>query len=416
MRSSWRKPGNVECKMQNVKFWISVLLIFHFSFLILHSANAQSSILDLNSEIQTRKREQQELQRKINAYQKQIRATQRKAATLSNQINILDSNIGKTRLEIASKELETQQLSLEAALISRQIEVEESRIRNTHTEIARMLREMLRFDEKRHLEIILARSSFSEFFDQLFYSERLVRALKDRLGSIKAIRDILTGNRELLTQKKDEAEAKLGELSVLKGTFEQERQVKEALFGKTKSTEEEFQALLKELRAAAAALDSEIVTIEKKIRERLDIADRLAGDTGILSWPVSPIGGISATFHDPDYPFRYLFEHNGMDIRTPQGTPVRAAASGYIAKAHNSGLGVQPSYVMLLHGNNVTTLYMHLSAINVAPDTFVARGDVIGHSGGAPRTPGAGRWSTGPHLHFETRLNGVPVNPLGYLP
>ncbi|MBI4135118.1 peptidoglycan DD-metalloendopeptidase family protein [Candidatus Uhrbacteria bacterium] len=377
---------------------------------------AQSSVLDLNSDIRARKKEQQELQRKINEYQQQIRAAQRKTATLSNQINILDANIGKTRLEINAKELEAIQLALETTLVERQILEEEGRIVSTHDDIGRMLREMRRFDDQGPVEVILARATLSEFFDQIFYSTRLLGTLRERLIDIQTIRDILTRNRELLNQKKTDAEQKLGELSVLKDTFEDERRVKDALFGKTRATEEEFQALLKDLRAAAAALDSEIVTIEKKIRERLDIADKLAGDTGVLSWPVPPIGGISAGFHDPDYPFRYLFEHNGIDIRTPQGTPVRAAASGYIAKAYNGGLGIQPSYVMLLHNNNLTTVYMHLSAINVAPDTFLARGDVVGRSGGAPKTSGAGRWSTGPHLHFETRLKGVPVNPIGYLP
>ncbi len=405
MQLSWQR--NSKVLLLAIGYWL-LLPIF--------VTHAQSSVLDLNSDIQARKKEQQELQRKINEYQSQIRATQRKAATLSNQINILDANIGKTRLEISAKELETIQLALETMLVERQILEEEGRIVDTHYDIGRMLREMRRFDDQGPVEVILARATLSEFFDQIFYSTRLLGTLQERLIDIQTIRDILTRNRELLDQKKTDAEQKLGELSVLKDTFEDERRVKEALFGKTRATEEEFQVLLRDLRAAASALDSEIVTIEKKIRERLDIADKLAGDTGVLSWPVPPIGGISAGFHDPDYPFRYLFEHNGIDIRTPQGTPVRAAASGYVAKVYNGGLGIQPSYVMLLHNNKLTTVYMHVSTISVAPDTFVARGDIIGRSGGAPRTAGAGRWSTGPHLHFETRVGGIPVNPVGYLP
>lgn len=377
---------------------------------------AQSSVLDLNESIQARKSEQRELQQKINQYSAKIRTTQRQAASLKNQINVLDANIAKTETEIKSKEIEVEQLALEAQLIERQIREEEARIKSTLRDIAASLREINQYSDRKYLDIVLAESSFSAAFDMLFYQERVTRQLQGRLSAMKEIRSILDGNQKLLeTQRQKTADAKEG-LGILRNSFTQEKRVKEALFGKTKATEAEFQELLAQLREAAQSIDSEIVTLEKNIRDRLDLADKLAGDTGLLSWPITPLGGISAQFHDPDYPFRYLFEHSGADIRTPQGTPVRAASSGYVAKAFNGGLGIRPSYVMLVHGQEMSTVYMHLSQINVAPDTFVARGDIIGRSGGTPRTNGAGRWSTGPHLHFETRLNGVPVDPLGYLP
>lgn len=396
----------------------SGLLVIVYWLLVsgVSSVHGQTALLDLNAQIQAKKQAQRDLQRQMEQYREKIRTTQKKAASLANQINILESNITKTELEIKTKALEAQQLALETELVEQSIQSEEERSLKTLQDIAAVLRQVKKFDNRQYVDILLTEDSFSKVFDQLYYTERLGNTLREKLDTIKSIRTLLEGNKELLEEKKQETETRKEGLTILQSSFEQGKRVKEALFGKTKSTEAEFQQLLAELRKAAAGVDSEIVTIEKTIREKLDIADKLAGDTGVLSWPVPPIGGISAGFHDPEYPFRYLFEHTGMDIRTPQGTPVRAAASGYVAKAFNGGLGVTPSYVVLVHGNQLSTVYMHVTAITVAPDTFVARGDIIARSGGAARTAGAGRWSTGPHLHFETRIKGVPVDPVGYLP
>src|SRR3989339_711088 len=123
---------------------------------------AQSSVLDLNTAIQDKKRAQRELQEKMAQYRQQIQTTQRKAASLVNQINILDSNITKTELEIKTKELEAEQLALEAQVVAAQIQQEGDRMNETRLDIAKILREMNKLDNRKYIEILLAEDSFSQ--------------------------------------------------------------------------------------------------------------------------------------------------------------------------------------------------------------------------------------------------------------
>lgn len=196
---------------------------------------------------------------------------------------------------------------------------------------------------------------------------------------------------------------------------------KELLLNETFVSERQFQNWLLQSKYDEEQINSEITSLERTIRQKLEESDKSFSSDGntsgsvVLSWPVEHSRGISATFHDPDYPFRYIFEHPAIDIRAYQGTAVGAAAPGYVARVQNGGQRGY-SYVMIIHANGISTVYGHLSKINVQEDTYVIRGQTIGLSGGMPGTPGAGPLTTGPHLHFEVRLDGIPVNPLSYLP
>ena len=159
-----------------------------------------------------------------------------------------------------------------------------------------------------------------------------------------------------------------------------------------------------------------IASMEKLVRAKLA---KLQGkklefnDNGFI-WPVKK-NVITAYFHDPDYPFRYIFEHPGVDVRAAQGTTLKAAASGYVARVKAGPKGGY-GYIMIIHGDGLSTVYGHIPKAYVKEDEYVVQGQTIGLTGGLPGTAGAGRLTTGPHLHFEIRLNGIPVDPLGYLP
>ncbi len=100
--------------------------------------------------------------------------------------------------------------------------------------------------------------------------------------------------------------------------------------------------------------------------------------------------------------------HTGLDLAAPMGTPIYAARAGQVETAGWSPYGYGLN-VILNHGGSVETLYGHMSRIVAQPGEYVQRGQLIGYVGSTG-------WSTGPHVHFEVRVNGVARNPLAYLP
>jgi murein DD-endopeptidase MepM/ murein hydrolase activator NlpD len=151
--------------------------------------------------------------------------------------------------------------------------------------------------------------------------------------------------------------------------------------------------------------------VRKKLEE-LSKDELQFNDSGLI-WPLSGSHTITATFHDPDYPFRYLFEHPAIDLRASFNTPLKASGSGYVARVNINGSSY--GYIMIVHGDGLSTVYGHVNQSYVSEDEYVIQGQTIGLSGGLPGTRGAGYLTTGPHLHFEVRKNGIPVNPLEYL-
>lgn len=140
----------------------------------------------------------------------------------------------------------------------------------------------------------------------------------------------------------------------------------------------------------------------------------LASQEKSLSWPVSPALGLTAFFRDLAYQKALGIPHNAIDIRLPAGSRVRSAANGVVSKVADNGFAY--SYVIISHPDRVTTLYGHLSEIQVTEGEIVRQGQVIGLSGGIPGTKGAGWLTTGAHLHFEVFQNFVYADPLDYLP
>jgi len=146
-------------------------------------------------------------------------------------------------------------------------------------------------------------------------------------------------------------------------------------------------------------------------RSPLSAAARAAaGIAGPVSIPSrTPLAGLTMTsnFGMRVHPiFGGMRAHKGIDLSAPVGTPIYATADGVVGKA--AWFGGYGLYVQLEHGNDLETRYGHMSRLNVAEGQTVHKGDILGYVG----TTGN---STGPHLHYEVRVDGVAVNPVPYM-
>lgn len=273
-------------------------------------------------------------------------------------------------------------------------------------------------DQKSYLEILLTNKSFSDFYNQVQYLENIYTDLGSSIKLLRLMKEDLEAKKKQIEDKKTLYEQLKKDLEEKKNNLKEQANIKQNLLAQTHSSELKYRTLLSSLKQQYQAVENEVRNYEEQVRKKLAEEEKFkqlqeAGSV-ILSWPV--LGRyITSIFHDPDYPYRNVFEHSGIDIRSPQGSPVKAAAAGYVARAKRCSNSSCYSYVLIVHTGDISTLYGHLSTVLVEADQFVNRGDIIGYSGGTPGTVGAGPFVTGPHLHFETRLNGIPVDPRRYL-
>ncbi len=412
-------------KLVKINTYISLLLLLGMAgFLVVptfyvwaqfnNSTYENASLNELNKEIAAKRKEIEEMNKRISAYQTSIRKKQKQKITLKNQVEILEEQIAKATLEIKKIQIQINQINLEIQVNEEEIAKTENHIQNLRKQIAEMIRTLYREDDKTYLEAVVLYSSLSDFLNQLTYLESLENDLKISLDQVKIYKQQLDQEKANLEERQTRLKNIKKELEDKKAQLESKQTTKEYLLEQTRRDEVRYKYLLERERALYQQINNEITALEKAIREKMKNTGQLGDLSSGFIWPV-PSRYITAYFHDPDYPYRYIFEHPAIDIRAKQGTPVKAVASGYVARVREAGVGGY-SYIMIVHDQGLSTVYGHISKALVQEGTYVVQGQTIALSGGTPGTPGAGRLTTGPHLHLEVRLNGIPVNPLSYLP
>lgn len=372
------------------------------------------SLEELRQDLQEKKEGLKATEERIRKFREDIQLKKKEARTLNDQIEILEDNVEALELEIGRtvQEIDTTQAEIDA--VQEEINEKEAEIGHLKSLLAEYIRALHDLDQQSGVTVFLKYQTFSEAINEAATISELQNRGQQTLEAIQRLRDELEAKRRDLEDFRETLEALKGRQESQQRTLSVQRSSKQRILDLTNAQEVQYQSLLKEAQAAHQAAEAEIKKLDAAIREEL----RRQGignlpSVGIMDWPVTAIFGISCGFHCGGYPYAYLIgPHSGIDIPTSLGTPIKAPADGYVARVHDSGNN-NYSYLLVLHGDDISTVYGHVSGFAVSEGETVTRGQVIAYTGGVGH--GAGL-STGPHLHFEVRKNNVPTDPQRYLP
>ncbi|MEZ5099158.1 MAG: peptidoglycan DD-metalloendopeptidase family protein [Thermoleophilia bacterium] len=257
--------------------------------------------------------------------------------------------------------------------------------------------------------LLLDLGSLADLLDRIEYRDAVASHDRRIADELAAARRTTAAARARLAELRDEARR---ETAALAERTARQRRTTDDVAARARDLEtaqDDRRALLERVRTSREeagedieALERTSAELERRLRARAAAAPasapRPASAAGLI-WPVD--GPVTS-----GYGQRWGRLHAGIDIGVPSGTPIRAAAAGTVVLA--GWLGGYGNLVVVDHGGGLATAYAHQQRILVSNGATVAQGDVLGEVGSTGN-------STGPHLHFEVRVDGVALDPLGYL-
>jgi murein DD-endopeptidase MepM/ murein hydrolase activator NlpD len=322
--------------------------------------------------------------------QKDLESLKQSYDLVSGQLDQTQKKVTQTRRELSY--LQGNIASLEEKLQARQLLLN------------KRLVSIYKYGPQNYLQIILSSESFGDMVSNFGSVAYFVRSDLDLLDEVKAAQLELAEQQHQVERRKVKVENEMKEISVLQNKVSIEHSKVSAKVSTTKVELSKIQTDRARLEKAVDEMEATSRQLEAQIRRSQNNQGKNLG-SGQFIWPVS--GRITSPFGWRMHPILKKNKfHSGLDIAVSSGTPVKAADGGIVlVSGWQGGYG---NFVAIDHGKGISTCYGHNSRLLVRVGERVEKGQQISISGSTGL-------STGPHLHFEVRVNGNPVNPLGYL-
>jgi murein DD-endopeptidase MepM/ murein hydrolase activator NlpD len=361
-------------------------------------------------QLQQAKQSQASAGDKLRAIEQSLADAQQKAGQTRAIIDGLTAEIAQQQAVIAdttARLLDTQrQMRFTQADIGRR----EEHLQVRQDLLAQRVRTIDKQGSVDYLELVVTSHTFTELVDRVVVMHDIVRSEQQMVDGLRQERDQIRALEARLEAQRAQQAALLRQQQDEEAQLERTRQAQQAALDYYAQLEAQFEQQREEIEAEKAQIDA----LVSQLQDEYDSEARGAGGgSGRFGWPER--GPITQGFgctdllgepYDPNCPTRHT--HTGIDIGCAFGNPIQAADAGVVSYVNWGWGGGYGNFVILTHGNGFTTLYAHLSSIGVSAGQVVRRGQVIAAEGSTG-------YSTGPHLHFEIRLNGAYQNPLSYL-
>ncbi len=392
--------------MRYLRYWLcSVLVVGCLSAvsglpllsgqLIVQPAIAQNS----SESVDDLKKRQEAIDQQRESLQQERQRVENLEQAASERLDGLQNTIETTSLKIADTEYQIDQA--EQRLVELESKLEDSRqaYESVRTAAVARLQFMQRQRGGEGWALLLKSDNLNEFLDRRHQLKQVYQADRNFLADLKAKADELVLQRQGVEAQKNSIALLRQQLLAQRDQFQAQAEQQEVLIDRLKENQNA-------LAAAAAQLEKDSESLGDLIRQKIAAARGVAGrGTGQMIFPTG--GRITSRFGTRTHPvLGYRRFHAGIDFGASSGTPVNAADSGRVI--FSGWYGGYGNAVIIDHGGGITTLYGHNSRLLVSEGQTVQQGQAIA-------AVGSTGLSTGPHLHFEVRRNGNPVDPLGFL-
>jgi len=364
---------------------------------------------------------------KLAAVQAKLAADKRRASALDAQIGRLTTNIHALESRVGDVSSQLSALQRDVALHQRRLDKLDELFhlqtvrfgylrREYHLALQRLDQRLVAIykqEDPTTIDVLLAAKSFQDVLDQLDYLGAIavqdkhvataVATAKRQVAAARAhtrtVREHVKLEQQVILGRAQQEQILRAQLVSSQGKLAGARSSKSHALAATKEQIQQEVGESQALASASAALEARLKAAQSGTSTDTTTTPTAPAGAPSFIWPVN--GPITSPFG-----MRWGTLHPGIDIGVPTGTPIHAAAAGKVVWCGwESGYG---NLVMIDHGGGYATAYGHQSRIAVSCNEDVQQGQVIGYSG-------CTGFCTGPHVHFEVRVNGTPVDPLGYL-
>ncbi|MGI6452529.1 MAG: murein hydrolase activator EnvC family protein [Syntrophomonadaceae bacterium] len=351
-------------------------------------------------ELKEKQEQLQEINQRIYQQQKNIQEAQQRENTIMGQLQSLQKDINRTEndLEFLIKQIndlqkDIKQTEEEIAAMEEQLEVQSEILSDRLVHIYEK-------GQASYLEVLLAATDVRDFLTRYEMLNYIVKQDVDLIETIAAKKEELTEKKAALEKKAEELEAIEKEQENKREQLRQQKNNQDRLLTNVRREKSAYEQALAELEQTSKQ-------IEAMIRQIQSGGGNPSLGTGTYTWPTPGYTGITSPYGMRFHPvLKENRMHTGVDLRAPMGANIVAADSGTIIQT--GWMGGYGQVVIIDHGNQVSTLYAHQSKILVNTGDTVYKGQTIGKVGSTG-------WSTGPHLHFEVRINGKHTDPMQYI-
>lgn len=409
------------------------------------TVSAEDSISDLEQQLQQLEQENQKYQKILDDTKSDIAEKEEYKSALVSKVQVLDEKIAVTREKISSlnDDIKEKQDAYDKGL---------SEVEDQFDALANRLRILYMSGNATDLEIIFGAKDFSDLIDKMELVKSLANSDKELISEIQTKLDELSTQKESLEADKKDLETQQSSLKsdqdefnklisdndeILKNLYASNSKAQNSLESAALKSDEieskinEYYAAQKAAaeqaaRAAQSSSSSSGGSSGSSSSSSSSSGSSSSGSSSVIvpsgsgfAWPTPGFVSLSSEWFED----REVYNHGGIDIAGAgiMGTPVVAAADGTViatnsscthnwGKSYSCGCGGgYGNYVMISHAGGKMTVYGHLTSLTVSTGQTVSRGQVIGYVGSTGN-------STGPHLHYECRLNGVRYNPMSEYP